>query len=229
MLILFSRLIVKCALLDAVMGFLVSKFKNNANIRITKEDEVIFRLKQQRDKLRQYQNQLDLQKQSEYVRISSLLAKNERSRALQILKRIKIIEQICTKVENQLTVLDQMSHDIEDSQIQIEVLNALNNGNECLKRLNELLTIEDIEQCLADVHEQVDLQNEFTSAISGGTKSIDQYDDKQLELDLNELIASNKISEKLETLPDPSSLLPICDADTKSKFEQKYKVYEVAQ
>jgi charged multivesicular body protein 6 len=54
-----------------------------------------------------------------------------------------------------------MVHGIEFKQIEIQVFEGLKVGNECLKNLNQMLNLDDIEQIMDDTKEAADYQNVF--------------------------------------------------------------------
>lgn len=52
-----------------------------------------------------------------------------------------------------------MTHDIEFAQIEIQVVDGLKRGNEALKKVNQVLNLEDIEKLLEETREGVEKQN----------------------------------------------------------------------
>ena len=76
-----------------------------------------------------------------------------------LLKKKKFLEKNLENTDNQLDNLDQMVHSIEFKQIEIQVFNGLKVGNECLKNLNQMLSLDDIEQIMDDTKESIDYQN----------------------------------------------------------------------
>lgn len=51
-----------------------------------------------------------------------------------------------------------MTHDLEFAQIEIQVIDGLKQGNEALKKVNEVLNLEDIERMLEETREGVEKQ-----------------------------------------------------------------------
>lgn len=78
--------------------------------------------------------------------------------------------------------------DIEFSQIELKVLDGLKAGNESLKQLNQLLSIENIEEILDETKESVAKQREINSILSGiSSVDFDDITDDDLMDELNEL------------------------------------------
>ena len=58
------------------------------------------------------------------------------------------METILDKSENQLLNLEKLMNDIEFSQIESKVVEGLQTGNEALKRLHNILSVDKIESIL---------------------------------------------------------------------------------
>lgn len=80
-------------------------------------------------------------------------------RAKLLLKKKRYQEQLLLKTDGQLENLDQLTHDIEFAQVELQVVQGLKQGNEALKKVNDTLNIEDIERILDETREGVDKQN----------------------------------------------------------------------
>lgn len=63
------------------------------------------------------------------------------------------------KTDNQLETLEKLTHDIEFTQIELEVVEGLRQGNEALKKVNQAINIEDIERILDETREAKEKQD----------------------------------------------------------------------
>ena len=99
------------------------------------------------------------------------------SRALLLLRKKKMLESQLDKSENILENVERMvkngnfplntfhffwnvqTHDLEFAQVQVDVVHSLKQGNDALKKMNELLKLEDIEKLMEDSREAVEYQN----------------------------------------------------------------------
>ncbi len=90
-----------------------------------------------------------------------LIEQNNLSKALVLLKKKKYLEKSLENTDGQLDNLEQMVHSIEFKQVEIQVINGLKIGNDCLKNLNQILSLDNIEQLMDDTKEAVDMQNVF--------------------------------------------------------------------
>lgn len=76
-----------------------------------------------------------------------------------LLKKKKFFEQNLEKTDGQLDNLDQMVHNIEYTQIEHQVVDGLKVGNDCLKKLQQMMSLDDIEQIMDDTRDAIDYQN----------------------------------------------------------------------
>ena len=51
-----------------------------------------------------------------------------------------------------------MVHNIEYTQIEHQVINGLKVGNDCLKKLNEMMSLDEVEQIMDDTRESIEYQ-----------------------------------------------------------------------
>ncbi|XP_061886678.1 charged multivesicular body protein 6 [Entelurus aequoreus] len=179
------------------MGNLFGKKKQS---RVTEQDKAILQLKQQRDKLRQYQKKINLQLEKERLLAKKLLRDGKKERALLLLKKKRYQDQLLDKTENQISNLERLVQDLEFVQIEKKVLDGLKVGNECLKKMHEVMSIEDVERILDETQEAVDYQRQIDDMLAG---SLSQEDEDAI---LAELEA---ITQEDVELPDvPSQQLP---------------------
>ncbi|XP_029782977.1 charged multivesicular body protein 6 [Suricata suricatta] len=162
----------------------------------TRQDQ----LKQQRDKLRQYQKRVTQQLEREREIARQLLRDGRKERAKLLLKKKRYREQLLDKTENQITSLETMVQNIEFTQIEMKVVEGLQIGNECLKKMHQVMSIEEVERILEETQEAVEYQRQIDELLSG---SFTQEDEDAI---LEEL---NAITQEQIDLPEvPSEPLP---------------------
>uniref|UniRef100_A0A3P9C898 Charged multivesicular body protein 6 n=1 Tax=Maylandia zebra TaxID=106582 RepID=A0A3P9C898_9CICH len=133
--------------------------------RVTEQDKAILQLKQQRDKLKQYQKRITLQLEKERPQVSIL--HNIYQKALLLLKKKRYQDQLLEKTENQISNLERMVQDIEFMQIEMKVIEGLKVGNDCLKSMHEIMSIEDVERILDETQESTDYQRQIDEMLAG--------------------------------------------------------------
>lgn len=122
--------------------------------KITAQDRAIFQLKQQRDKLKQYQRRLDhvIVRQTELARQAIKNKQPERAKVYLRLKKQQ--ETTIAKTYEQLGNLEHLIGTIEFKLIEKDVVQGLSIGNEVLKKLNSEMSVERLDKLLDSVDEE---------------------------------------------------------------------------
>uniref|UniRef100_A0A023GGD6 Protein-sorting related protein n=1 Tax=Amblyomma triste TaxID=251400 RepID=A0A023GGD6_AMBTT len=178
------------------MGILFGKHKKVS--RVTEQDKAILQLKQQRDKIKQYQKKILVSLENERQLARKLLHDGRKERAKLLLRKKRFMEQMLDKTDGQLTNLERLVHDIEYAQIEIQVVEGLKVGNESLKKLHQVLCVEEIEKIMDETHEGIEKQKEIDDLLSGQLTS---EDDDAVLAELEALVAEDESKAVLE-LPD---------------------------
>ncbi|KAF3817169.1 hypothetical protein GH733_011569, partial [Mirounga leonina] len=139
-------------------------------------------LKQQRDKLKQYQKRVTQQLEREREIARHLLRDGKKERAKLLLKKKRYREQLLDKTENQITSLETMVQSIEFTQIEMKVVEGLQIGNECLKKMHQVMSIEEVERILEETQEAVEYQRQIDDLLAG---SFTQEDEDAILEELN--------------------------------------------
>merc|ERR1712083_450139 len=154
--------------MGTIMGGIFSKDKKES--RINSHDKAVLDLKLQRDKLQQYQKRIELTLETDRQMAKKLLSEGKKDRAKLLLRKKKYHESLLTRTDGQLNNLETL------------VLDGLKNGNEALKKANEMFSIEEIEQIMDDTAEAAEKQREIEAILSGQLTE-DEEDDVLKELD----------------------------------------------
>ncbi|KAG7242824.1 hypothetical protein INR49_018079 [Caranx melampygus] len=163
--------------------------------RVTEQDKAILQLKQQRDKLKQYQKRITLQLEKERLLAKQLLKDGRKEKALLLLKKKRYQDQLLDKTENQISNLERMVQDIEFMQIEMKVIEGLKVGNDCLKSMHEIMSIEDVERILDETQESIEYQRQIDEMLAGALTQEDQ------DAVLAELEAITQVGVKLHVQP----------------------------
>ncbi|KAG7324895.1 hypothetical protein KOW79_011211 [Hemibagrus wyckioides] len=175
------------------MGNIFGKKKRS---RVTEQDRAVLQLKQQRDKLKQYQRKITLQLEKEKQLAKQLLKDGKKEKALLLLKKKRFQEQLLDKTENQISNLERMVQDIEFAQIEMKVIEGLKVGNDCLKKMHEVMSIEEVERIMDETQESIEYQRQIDDILAG---SLTQEDEDAV---LAELEAITQGDVELPEVPD---------------------------
>lgn len=153
------------------MGNIFGKKKRS---RVTEQDRAVLQLKQQRDKLKQYQKKVTLQMEKERQLAKQLLKDGKKEKALLLLKKKRFQEQLLDKTENQISNLERMVQDLEFAQIEMKVIEGLKVGNDCLKKMHEVLSIEEVERIMDETHDAIEYQKQIDDVLAGSLTQEDE-------------------------------------------------------
>lgn len=187
------------------MGFLFSKPRNkesnaSKNLLVTEQDKAVLVLKQQRDKIKQYQKKVTESLEKDRQCAKQLLKDGKTERAKLLLRKKRFMEQAIIKADGQLLNLEKMVQDLEFAEIQKQVANGLSLGNEALKKMHEVLSLEDIEKIMDETQDGIEKQREIDELLSG---ALTQEDEDAVLSELDEIMA-----EALPNVPKEENVLP---------------------
>ena len=117
-----------------------------------------------------------------------------------LLKLIIQVHILSSRTEGLLENLEQMVHDVEFAQINLQVMEGLQQGNEALKQMNSMLSVEDVERILEETQEGVEKQRELDALLVGFSLTGEEEEDVNRELD--ELVGLELPEAPSEPLPE---------------------------
>ncbi|KAG8225938.1 hypothetical protein J437_LFUL005975 [Ladona fulva] len=196
------------------MGALFGKSKKLPS-RVTEHDKAVLQLKQQRDKIRQHQKKIESSLEKDKQLAKNLLKDGKKERALLLLRKKKYQEQLLAKTDGLLQNLEHLVQDLEFSQVEIQVLDGLKAGNEALKKVNEILSLENVEAILEETREGIEKQREIDEMIGGALTNEDEEDV------MKEFKEITEGEEEIVNLPDVPTDLPekVTEVEKKKKRE----------
>ncbi|TRX92876.1 hypothetical protein FHL15_006282 [Xylaria flabelliformis] len=119
----------------------------------------ILDLKNQRDKLHQYQRRITLLTDKETDIARQMLAAGDKKRALLALRRKKYQEQLLSKTDAQLAQLEQLMRNVEFALIQKDIVYGLQQGTAVLKEIHaEMGGIEHVEKLMGETADAIAYQ-----------------------------------------------------------------------
>jgi len=199
------------------MGGLFGKQKKPQS-RITEQDKAILQLKQQRDKLKQYQKRIELSLESDRELAKKCLSTGRKDRARMLLRKKKYQEKLLANTDSQLENLEKLASDIEFAQVETQVLDGLKVGNTALKKVHEILSIDEIESIMEETREGVEKQQEIDSILSG---ALTEDDEDAVLAELDELVALEEGEKEAPVDEDISNKLPDVPTDLPAEKRRK--------
>lgn len=148
--------------------------------KITAHDKAIFQLKQQRDKLRQYQTRLNEVCNSQEKLARTSVREKQYEKARFYLKAKRQQEAIITRSYDQIETLERLIGTIESKLVEKDVFESLQSGNFLLKQLNTEMSMDKVDQVMDDLEEERLKVDEVSAALASGS---DLTEADQLEID----------------------------------------------
>ena len=140
-------------------------------------------MKNQRDKLHQYQKRITSITSRETEIARECLARGDKPKALLALRRKKFQETLLAKTDAQLETLEQLTSNVEFALVQKDVVYGLQQGTSVLKQIHaEMGGIEHVEKLMGENEEARAYQDEISDMI-GGQMSNQDEDEVEDELE----------------------------------------------
>ncbi|KNG48892.1 Snf7-domain-containing protein [Stemphylium lycopersici] len=182
--------------------------------KISAQDKAILDMKNQRDKLRQYQKRITVLTDREKEIAKECLAKGDTSKAKLALRRKKYQESLLSKTDSQLAQLEVLTSDIEFALVQKDVLYGLQQGTAVLKEIHkEMGGIENVEKLLGENEEARAYQEEISEMLAN---KMSNQDEDEVEDELEALEA--EVSGTVPALPDAPVAQPQFTAEEKAQM-----------
>lgn len=153
-------------------------------------------------------------------------------RALCLLRKKRFQEEQLSKLDNMLDNIEKLTYDLEFTQVEMKVLDGLKAGNAALKKLHQIINVDEVERIMDETREGIEKQKvcifegifilkrlhmilsffsllqEIDEILSGG---LTQEDEDAVLDELNDLLAQEQeenVNEKINNLPEvPTELV----------------------
>jgi len=217
------------------MGIFASKDKKGDNRKrpvdqsnqMTQLDKSKLEVKRGKNRISKFSKKLEQQIVKLDQDARNYVKSGNKKKALYTLRLKKLKIKSLDDVEQKILSLEKILLEIESTEMTQESLNAVQNGTNALNEMHRIMSVEDVEQIMADNEEALDEANEIASLLSG--ESFDLTDEEELEAELNALSGNvnNKNDTKVEipNLPNvPTSKIQLKndeDANTEATTEKK--------
>lgn len=143
-------------------------------------------MKNQRDKLRQYQKRITVVTTREKEIAKECLVKGDKDKALLALRRKKYQESLLAKTDSQLEQLEKLTSSVEFALVQKDVVFGLQQGTSVLKQIHaEMGGLEAVEKMMGESEEARAYQQEISEALAGQMSNADE-DEVEDELEAME-------------------------------------------
>ncbi|KAM0723313.1 hypothetical protein Q7P37_001514 [Cladosporium fusiforme] len=169
----------------------------NSSNKISAQDKAILDMKNQRDKLQQYQKRIKVVTDRETEVARECLRQGHKEKALLALRRKKYQESLLSKTDQQLAQLQALTSDVEFALVQKDVVFGLQQGTAVLKEIHkEMGGLEKVELIMSETEEAQAYQNEINEMLGG---KMSNEDEDEVE---DELLAMEREANGVPAMPD---------------------------
>ncbi|PBP20430.1 SNF7 family protein [Diplocarpon rosae] len=160
---------------------------SSSSPKISAQDKAILDMKNQRDKLHQYQRRITVLTDREKEIAKQMLAKGDKPRALLALRRKKYQESLLEKTDAQLEQLEKLTSSVEFALVQKDVVFGLQQGTNVLQEIHkEMGGLDHVEKLMGETADAVAYQQEVSDMLGG---RISNQDEDEVEDELAALEA----------------------------------------
>lgn len=142
------------------------------------------------------------------------------SRAKLLLRKKKFQETQLINADKQLENLEKMTADLEFAQVELQVIEGLKQGNVALKKVHDLMDINEIEKIMDETREGVEKQQEIDAILLG---ALSEEDEENVLAELDALAAEEATSllpeVPAEELPEPEINTSVEDATVTAEID----------
>ena len=153
-------------------------------------------------------------------------AKTNKRAALVALKRKKRYEKQLQQIDGTLTTIEQQREALESANINTTVLQTMNTAAKAIKKAHDDMNIDQVHDMLDDIADQQEVAKEISDAISNPVAFGQEFDEDELEAELDQLEAEFEGDEQARLEKElldiaPSKLPDVPTAEPKSKTKSK--------
>lgn len=136
---------------------------SSSSRKISAQDKAILDMKNQRDKLHQYQRRITVLTDRETSIAKEMLSKGDKGKALLALRRKKYQESLLLKTDAQLEQLESLTRSVEFALVQKDVIYGLQQGTKVLQAIHkEMGGIEHVDKLMGETAEAIAYQKEIS-------------------------------------------------------------------
>merc|ERR1712055_657037 len=159
-------------------------------------------------------------------------AKTNKRAALQALKRKKRYDSQLQQIDGTLSTIEMQREALEGANTNTAVLTTMNDAAKALKKANADLDVDEVHDMMDDIAEQQDVAKEISEAISSPVAFGQDFDEDELEAELNDLEEEGELEQQAELekqlldiepakLPDVPAAEPPAAAKAKPQKEEE--------
>jgi len=193
--------------------------------QMTQLDKAKLEVKRGKNRISKFSKKLEQQIVKLDQDARNYLKDGNKKKALYTIKLKKLKIKSMENVETQILSLEKVLLEIETTEMTQESLKAVQSGTNALNEMHRIMSVEDVEQILADNEEALDDANEIANLIAGAGGNFDVVDEDELEAELQALngnVNKNNSDVLISKMPNvPTHKVEKAGKDVDKKIEKK--------
>ncbi len=182
-------------------------------------------MKNQRDKLHQYQKRITIITSRETAIARECLVRGDKPKALLALRRKKFQESLLARSDKEIETLEQLTSDVEFASVQKDILYGLQQGTSVLKQIHaEIGGIDHVEKLMENNAEARAYQEEVSEMLRGQMTNQDEDEvEDELEAMEGEVSGVHEPTAEPDAVHYPSTPTkePVYAGELKQSAQQK--------
>jgi len=170
------------------------------------------------DMLDKREQHLERKANDEVVEAKRKLATKNRRGAMMCLKRKKAYESQIQRLMGARMTLEEQVMAIEAANVNLEAMNAMRQGAKTMSSIHKNMSVDQVDDTMAEIQEQMDVAAEISTAISQPIGDIyAEEDDLEAEL---EALEQEDLNEKLAAIEEKTGSVPVPKQSTSTQLPQ---------
>ena len=174
-----------------------------------------------------YRKKINLDSEKLLAKAKDCKAQNQTNTALNLLKLRKLKTKEIDNINGQLLTIQTMISNIQSKEQEKEIIAALREGKNALKKLHEENTLEDVLKLMDEVEEQNEIERQVNDILNQAGEELNATEEEELEKELVMLMGGAVTEDSTLQLPAvPTQELPAVDETEKvsGKIAQEGRV-----
>ena len=191
--------------------------------KINQEEKALLDCKICRDKIKKYIKSLEKNSSLKKQKAKEALQNKNKDRARLYMRQSKMYQEQIKTAEGQLEMIETQITQIETAQSHRDVFNVLKQGNDILKKLQDEVNVEKMQEISDDLNELKEQNDEITQFFKD--RGIEE-NDEELDDELNKLIVSVQKEDAKIDLPQANKEIIVenNDANKEKKVNKKIAI-----
>jgi len=180
--------------------------------------ETITKMRETLEMLEKRERHLQNKMNNEMLEAKKFMAAKNKRAAMMCLKRKKAYENQVEKMSGARMTIDSQLMAIEGANVSLETMNVMKMGAQTMRSIHNNLTVEDVDTTMEEIQEQLTINNEINEAISNPIGGINDFDEDELNAELEALEQEN-LDQQFLNIHAPAAPVAVTQSPVKQQLQ----------